>query len=132
MERKITIIRSNKSIKDQETRKIDGYSDRAYFVDRFNRRFIVSYYTIVGYIDCRGRFHRTWGGYSKTTVDKHIAASGFYFSKKDWEKLPVENLPKYKGFQLGYYDIVSYSDSRRNLKLMTDNPYYYPRFSYGF
>ena len=118
--------------KDKVTRKIDGYSDRAFFVDRYGKRFIVSYYTIVGYIDGRGRFHRTWDGYSQTTVNNHVAKTGFYFSKKEWEALPVETLPKYNGYQLGYYDIVSYSDSRRNLKLLTDDYRYCPRYSYGF
>ena len=119
------------------TRKIDVYSDRAFFVDRFGFRFIVSYYTIVGYIDSNKQFHKTWDGYSNTTVKNHVAKSGYSFSKKEWIALPVETLPCYNGFNLGYYDIVSYADSNRNLNLMTDYKpgrifQYYPKYSYGF
>ena len=110
-----------------EIKKIDGYSNRAFFIDDNGYRFIVSYYTIVGYI-YNGQFHRTWAGYSKTTVQNHIAKSGFYFSKKEFESLPVENLPG----NYSYYDIVSFENRNRDLKLMTDNGRYWPHYSYGF
>ena len=67
--------------------KLDG-------IDR--NTYLQSYSTIVGYLDTNGAFHRTWSGYSSTTM-RHINAFLKYFSipgggKKWWDALPVEAL----------------------------------------
>lgn len=61
-----------------------------------------SYDTIVCYFDRNG-LHRTWGGWSATTA-KHVndfltryasAVKMWKLSKKEWEALPVEDVPSF-------------------------------------
>lgn len=59
--------------------------------------YLRSYDTIVCYIDNNGILHRTWSGYSATTM-RHINAFCRYFNlpyggKSWWESLDVETLP---------------------------------------
>jgi hypothetical protein len=58
-----------------------------------DREYLRSYKTLVGYCDRTG-FHRTWGGYSATTM-RHVNAfldrTGIKGGGKSWwESLPVE------------------------------------------
>lgn len=68
-------------------------------VKRFNSTgavHLVSYTTYVCCVDAAGRFHRTWDGWSRTTM-KHIVefvrqfVPGGPLTKKEWEALPVED-----------------------------------------
>lgn len=59
---------------------------------------LVSYSTHVGCYDDAGRFHRMWGGYSRTTM-RHVVEFVKQFgggrgplSKKEWDALPVETM----------------------------------------
>lgn len=57
------------------------------------KKILRSYSTDVCYFDSDG-FHRTWGGYSVTTM-RHINEFAYQmfgetFSKKDWESMKVE------------------------------------------
>lgn len=55
------------------TTKIDGYSERAAIItdNENNEKYLLSYNTIVAYLDKNGNFHKTWDGWSSTTM-KHI------------------------------------------------------------
>ena len=60
--------------------------------------YLVSYETYVCFFDARGRFFRTWRGYSRTTM-RHIVEFVKQFGrgkgplhKKEWEALPVEEM----------------------------------------
>lgn len=59
--------------------------------------YLVSYSTYVCFYDAMGRFHRTWRGWSRTTM-RHIVEFVKQFghgvgplTKKEWEALPVED-----------------------------------------
>lgn len=129
-------------MKSNVIRKIDGYSDRAIVIEKYGCRFLLSYRTIVCYFDEFGTFHRTWDGYSNTTVHNHVSRFiGSSMSKKEWESIPLSELPVVsingKLVQLGYSDIVSYSDEHRKLPTMCDHvnawgQYFEPKYAYGF
>lgn len=58
--------------------------------------YLRSYDTVVCYVDVRGGFHRTWGGWSRTT-SRHVVEFWRQFCghgpvpyKKAWEAMPVE------------------------------------------
>ena len=59
--------------------------------------YLVSYSTYVCFYDAKGRFHRTWYGWSHTTM-RHVVEFVKQFghgigplTKKEWEALPVED-----------------------------------------
>ena len=52
------------------------------------RRILKSYDTVVAWIDCGGRLHRTWAGWTATT-GRHVRAFAG-INKAAWDKLPVE------------------------------------------
>ena len=59
--------------------------------------YLVSYSTYVCFYDAKGRFHRAWRGWSRTTM-RHIVEFVKQFgngvgplTKKEWEALPVED-----------------------------------------
>lgn len=107
-----TINYKEKQNMDRIIRKIDGYSDRAFIVEKGARRFLVSYWTIVCYTDENGKFHRTWGGWSLTTVNNHVKKFGYSFSKKKWEALPCEDLPA----DIEEHDVITFEDANRTIK----------------
>ena len=113
-------------------KRLDGHSNRAIEVHHNGMRFLISYWTIVAYEDSEGKFHRLWDGYSQTTVKNHVAIFGHNFSKKEWEALPVESLPK----GVSSYDIMDYETRNREIKNYSESFYYgtsYSRgWSYGF
>lgn len=113
-------------------KRLDGYSNRAMVISKNDYEFLLSYWTIVGYKDKEGNFHRTWDGYSQTTVHNHVYKFGFNFSKKEWEDLPLEKLPE----GMGYYDIVDKSTSERDIPNYSENYWagssYSKGYSYGF
>ena len=58
--------------------------------------YLVSYETYVCFFDAKGRFFRTWRGYSRTTM-RHVVEFVKQFghgkgplTKKEWEALPIE------------------------------------------
>ena len=60
--------------------------------------YLISYETYVCFFDAKGRFFRTWRGYSRTTM-RHIVEFVKQFGrgkgplhKKEWEALPVEEM----------------------------------------
>ena len=115
-----------------ENKRLDGYSNRAMTIKKGENEFLLSYWTIVGYKDKEGKFHRTWDGYSATTVSNHVRRFGFNFNKKEWEALPLECFPD----GLGYYDIVDKSTSERDIPGYSENYWagasYSKGYSYGF
>lgn len=66
--------------------------------------YLKSYTTIVGFIN-KGIFHRTWEGYSRTTM-RHVNAFLNTYNvfgegnKTWWEGLPVESIPLDKEMSL--------------------------------
>lgn len=74
-----------------------SYYGKAVVIERLNGIICLrSYDTIVCYIGLDGRFVRTWGGYSATTM-KHINDFIDFYNingggKKWWLSLPVENI----------------------------------------
>jgi len=59
--------------------------------------YLVSYTTYVCFYDVKGRFHRTWHGWSRTTM-RHVVEFVKQFgngvgplTKREWEALPVED-----------------------------------------
>lgn len=65
--------------------------------DNDGNLYLMSYRTIVCYFDNRGIFHRTWGGYSATTM-KHVNTFMDRFGageggKAWWDAQPVEREP---------------------------------------
>ena len=78
----------------QELRPKDGHKyfwGKAHVITAGNITMLKSYDTIVAYIDEKGKFHRTWEGWSATT-GRHVRAFGGP-GKAEWEKLPVEPVP---------------------------------------
>lgn len=77
-----------------------SYWNRAH-VERFPLSGAVvlkSYDTYVCFVDAAGRFHRTWGGWSRTT-SRHVVEFWRQFCnrgpvpcKRAWEAMPVEDL----------------------------------------
>jgi len=62
------------------------------------KKYLKSYKTIVGYLDKNNTFHRTWGGYSATTM-RHVNSFLAYFNlpgggKQWWDGLKVEPSPE--------------------------------------
>lgn len=60
-----------------------------------NRVLLKSYNTIVGYIS-EGKFHRTWNGYSQTTV-RHVSSFCEMYgldtvNKAKWDAMEVESV----------------------------------------
>ena len=115
-----------------ENKRLDGYSNRAMVISKEGYDFLLSYWTIVGYKDKEGNFHRTWDGYSNTTVHNHVRKFGFDFSKKEWEALPLEKFPD--GMTYNY--IVDKSTSERDIPNYSENYWLGPSWqkgtSYGF
>ena len=115
-----------------ETRKLDGYSNRAMVKKVRDCKFLISYWTVVGYKDAEGKFHKTWDGYSATTVGNHVRRFGFNYSKKEWENLPLEKLP----YDFGRDTIMSEDDKERVIPGYSDNYWlgtsYRKGYSYGF
>lgn len=78
---------------------IDGrksFGGKAVAIKDGNTVYLQSYDTIVGFVR-NGNFHRTWDGYSATTM-RHVNAFLAYCSvdgggKAWWESLPIEKLP---------------------------------------
>lgn len=101
-----------------ETSKLDGYSNRAMVKKIRDCEFLISYWTVVGYKDADGKFHRTWNGYSDTTVHNHVRKFGFNYSKKEWENLPLEKFP----YDFSENDIMTREEENRAI----------PRYSYCF
>lgn len=69
------------------------YGKAKVFFENGNK-VLVSYNTRVAYIDSEGKFHRTWWGYSATTM-RHVNSFIDTFGvsgggKKWWDNLPVE------------------------------------------
>ena len=56
-------------------------------------KYLQSYETIVAVISPKGKFYRTWGGYSVTTKNHVNAFCYMYdlpgYNKKEWKNLPV-------------------------------------------
>lgn len=59
--------------------------------------YLISYTTYVCFYDARGRFYRTWRGWSRTTM-RHVVEFVKQFghgvgplTKEEWEALPVED-----------------------------------------
>lgn len=59
--------------------------------------YLVSYTTYVCFYDAKGRFYRTWQGWSRTTM-RHVVEFVKQFghgvgplTKEEWEALPVED-----------------------------------------
>ena len=86
---------------------IDGrksFYKKATAVEDDGVTYLKSYNTIVGFIN-NGTFHRTWGGYSCTTM-RHVNAFLNTYNvfgdgnKKWWEGLPVETIPWDKEMRL--------------------------------
>lgn len=86
---------------------LDDYGDRKSFYGKCaaivsneetdKNTYLLSYDTIVCYVDEAGKVHRTWSGYSATTM-RHINAFLRYCGineggKAFWDALPVEALP---------------------------------------
>ena len=63
---------------------------RVYHADD-GHRFLMSYQTVVAYIDPAGGFHRTWGGWSATTGRHLRAFSPDYKGAAAWRDMPVES-----------------------------------------
>ena len=82
-----------KTLTCHDTRK--SFYGKAKQITKSNRILCQSYDTIVGYIE-NGIFHRTWKGYSATTmrhvnsflIENGISGGG----KKWWDSLPIETL----------------------------------------
>lgn len=67
--------------------------------------YLVSYTTYVCFYDVKGRFYRTWRGWSRTTM-RHIVEFVKQFghgvgplTKKEWEALPVEDYSREKSLE---------------------------------
>lgn len=63
-------------------------------VIRYENTYLKSYNTIVCYVDTDGVFHRTWKGYSATTM-RHIKEFttqilGRAITKKEWDSMTIE------------------------------------------
>ena len=115
----------------ENKKRLDGYSNRAMVIEKNGYEFLLSYWTIVGFKDKEGNFHKTWDGYSNTTVHNHVRRFGFNFGKKDWEALPLDNLPE--GLETS--DIVSYDIENRDIPNYSDawnGPMRQNGYSYGF
>jgi len=113
--------------------ELKGTNGRAIVKELDGRRYLISYWTIVCYVDKDGSFHRTWDGYSQTTVHNHV----FKFiqrsiSKREWEAMPVENLPE----GLSRLDVMDYETRNRVIPQYMNNYYmgesYRKGWSYGF
>ena len=79
-----------------------SFYGKAVVIETNGYAMLKSYETIVAYIDKAGSFHRTWDGYSATTM-RHINAfictchcnlERECTGKAWWERLPVEDLPQ--------------------------------------
>lgn len=66
--------------------------------------FYRSYYTIVGYIDPSGAFHRTWADFSRSTQNHLRKYAGMRFLQDEWFALPVESAPV--GFEFGSHGYI--------------------------
>ena len=78
----------------------NSYYGKAKVIEDESGRSLKSYETIVCKIDNSGKFTRTWGGYSRTTMN-HVndfrRASGLSaLSKKEWLSIPCGNGEKFK------------------------------------
>ena len=67
--------------------------------------YLISYSTYVCFYDIKGRFHRTWRGWSRTTM-RHVVEFMKQFghgvgplTKKEWEALPVEEYSHEKSLE---------------------------------
>ena len=118
--------------KKMETKRLDGYSNRAMVRKIRDCEFLISYWTVVGYKDASGKFHKTWDGYSLTTVANHVRRFGFNYSKREWENLPLDKLP----YGFGCDDVMSYDDKKREIPGYSENydmgTSYSNGWSYGF
>lgn len=70
-----------------------SFNGKAAIASEAGRVYLKSYSTIVGYVEGE-RFHRTWGGYSATTMT-HVNGLLSFLNvsgggKAWWENLPVE------------------------------------------
>lgn len=93
-------IKNIVSISDYE---LERFCDRQSFYGKASiltsgkgMNYLKSYDTIVCYTDTKGRFHRTWDGYSSTSM-RHINAFCKAMNingggKKWWEELKVEKI----------------------------------------
>lgn len=70
---------------------------KALVIEKNGRELLRSYDTIVAYRDRKGKFHRTWGGWSATTGRHIYAFTGKH--KAEWDKLPSNPNPRFKSFQ---------------------------------
>lgn len=71
-----------------------SFYGKAKVIEEGNRIFLQSYNTIVGYIS-EGKFHRTWNGYSATTV-RHVSSFCEMYglgtvNKGKWDAMEIES-----------------------------------------
>ena len=82
--------------------KADGYSDRMVVVECVDGvRFLISYNTLIAYPDKAGKLHRTWGGYSRISMN-HLKKFGCPTSKSEWQGLPCEPIPSKYAFSFAF------------------------------
>lgn len=72
-----------------------SFYGKAKVVEEENRILLMSYNTIVGYIS-EGKFHRTWNGYSQTTV-RHVSSFCNMYglgtvNKAKWDAMEIESV----------------------------------------
>ena len=83
-------------------KKADGYSNRMIVVEELNGiQFLISYNTLIAYEDKAGKLHKTWSGYSRTSL-RHLARFGYPVSKKEWQALPCEPIPSDYAFSFAF------------------------------
>lgn len=68
------------------------YKKAHWFEDEDGKRFLISYSTLVAYIDTEGELHRLWDGWSATTSRHVDSFLGEGVGKAAWTKMPVENV----------------------------------------